>query len=135
MNHQGMRERCSESRFVKRVYLRGYRLVYDGDGRGQEEIVANIVATGCAKDIVWGGLYEISDRDLERLDDYEEYPSSYQRKEIEVEDEEGNAFRALCYLREGRKEEKPSWEYREVVIEGARDCGLPEDYIEDVLRK
>lgn len=80
-----------------------------------------------------GGLWEIGDEDLRRLDRYEGYPFSYDRKDVVVKDDTGREYHALVYFRKHRNPGTPSDYYRSIVIEGAIDCGLPEDYIEEKL--
>lgn len=63
MNHKQMKERCPDSRFLKRVYLKGYRFVYDGYSVIRKGPVANIIETKNGDDVVWGGLFEISEND------------------------------------------------------------------------
>ena len=47
---------------------------------------------------VKGELYLIDLPTLKRIDRLEEYPRYYNRKEIEVVDEEGKEHKALCYF-------------------------------------
>ncbi|MCK7480026.1 MAG: gamma-glutamylcyclotransferase [Candidatus Moduliflexus flocculans] len=81
-----------------------------------------------------GALYEITERDKLTLDAFEGYPRSYERKEVEVRDRDGNLHRAVTYFRTGRPLGKPHPDYEKVVLDGARECGLPEDYIDKALR-
>ena len=93
LNHKQMNCRCPYSKFVKRVYLVNYKFVYDGYSKKREGAVANVLES--ADSIVWGGLYEISKSDLENLDKFEGYPNIYNRKELQVEDDQGNIYQLL----------------------------------------
>jgi len=64
--------------------LKGHKLVYDGYSSYRGGAVANIVESPC--EVVYGVLYEISKSDEERLDRYEGYPKSYQKKMVKVVD-------------------------------------------------
>jgi len=130
MNFKQMKERCPDARFLKRAYLEGYRFVYDGYSDTRKGAVANIVED---KDKVWGGLFEVSEECIKNLDRCEGYPKVYERKVLTVKDDEGNTYEAIVYLRKPRDKGKPSEEYRKVVLEGAKDCGLPEEYIKQYL--
>jgi len=44
-----------------------------------------------------------------------------------------NIYEALVYLKASFGVGKPSEEYKNVVIEGAKHCRLPEDYISKFL--
>lgn len=52
MNHKQMKERCPNSKFIKRVYLENYKFVYDGYSYTRRGPVANIVES--QEEIVWG---------------------------------------------------------------------------------
>jgi gamma-glutamylcyclotransferase (GGCT)/AIG2-like uncharacterized protein YtfP len=86
-----------------------------------------------ADNIVWGGLYEISESDLANLDRREGFPKSYDRKELEVKDDQGNNYKAITYFRIGEEIGIPSNRYRKIVVSGAKDCDLPDDYVKNNL--
>lgn len=130
MNLKQMEERCGKNaKFLKRAFLKGFKFVYDGYSVTRKGAVANIIETGNESDIVWGGLFEIDKECNDKLDRFEGYPKAYNRKVVPVHDDEGNTYCAIVYYRTGEKEAKPSESYKEVVIKGAIDCGIPEDYI------
>lgn len=131
MNHDQMRHRCKGAKFIAKAYLENYAFVYDGYSSARYGAVANIIPEEGI--VVWGGLWEIGDDDLTRLDSYEGYPFSYDRKDVVVKDEAGREYHAFLYFRKHRNPGTPSDYYRSVVIEGARDCGLSEDYIDENL--
>jgi gamma-glutamylcyclotransferase (GGCT)/AIG2-like uncharacterized protein YtfP len=132
MNHAQMKERCPGARFLKPVVLEGYRFVYDGYTVSRQGSTANIVKS--ETESVRGGLFEITEKDHLALDTYEGYPKAYDRKDVEVKDAEGNVFRAMTYFRTGRGLAKPHPDYEKVVLEGARDCRLPDVYVDKYLR-
>jgi len=127
-----MSERCPGSKFIKKALLRGYRFVYDGYSTCRNGSVANIIDS--SDDIVWGGLFEITKKHLKTLDACEGYPNSYQRKEANVEDESGNVYSAIIYYRTGEKPGDPDPKYIKIVAKGARDCGINENYICNVIK-
>lgn len=132
MNQAQMQRWCPASRFVKAVLLGGYRFVYDGFSVTWDGAVGNIVKSETEK--VWGALYEITERDRLTLDAFEGYPRSYEHVEIEVRDRDGNVSQAMTYLRTGRALGKPHPDYERIVIDGAKECGVPEEYIDKALR-
>ncbi len=131
LNHKQMNCRCPDNKFIKRAYLDNYSFVYDGFSSNRGGAVANILES--ADSIVWGGLYEISKSDLANLDRREGYPKSYDRKELEVKDDHGNIYKAKTYFRIGEKVGIPSNKYRKTVVNGAKDCDLPDDYVKNNL--
>lgn len=131
--HQAQMERwCPASRFVRPARLRGYRFVYDGFSATWDGAVGNIVTS--ATESVWGALYEITERDRLTLDAFEGYPRSYERREVEVEDRDGGVHVAMTYCRTGRTLGKPHPDYERIVIDGAKQCGLPDEYVDAFLR-
>ena len=132
MNQAQMQRWCPASRFRKAVFLEGHRFVYDGFSVTWDGAVGNIVRSEAEG--VWGALYEITERDRLTLDAFEGYPRSYEHSEIEVRDREGNVYRAMTYLRTGRALGKPHPDYEKIVIDGAKECGVPDDYVERFLR-
>ena len=76
---------------------------------------------------VWGALYRIEPAHLALLDGFE---TGYQRVEVEVCTAAGGAHRASTY-RSDRIAQDPipfDW-YRGMILEGAREHGLPEEYL------
>jgi gamma-glutamylcyclotransferase len=132
MNQAQMKRWCPASRFLKAVVLGGFRFVYDGFSVAWDGAVGNIVTSEFES--VWGALYAITERDRQTLDAFEGYPRSYEHKEVEVKDRDGNAYRAMTYIRTGRALGKPHPDYERIVIDGAKECGLPEEYIDKALR-
>ena len=70
LDHEGMARRCPDSGRSGRATLEGWQLTFQG--------VADIRRRAGAR--TQGALWRISDRDLERLDTYEGYPSLYGRE-------------------------------------------------------
>jgi len=134
MNHEQMKFRCSDSCFLQRVFLKDYKFVYDGWSNKRKGAVANIIETKKESDIVWGGLFEITTDCRKKLDKHEGYKKTYDRKVVEVEDDSKNSYAAIAYFRTGEKPGEPHEDYRKIVVEGAKDCNLPEDYIKDNLK-
>ncbi len=138
MNFEQMRRRCPEAKFMRKVYLENFRFVYD-NACDWWKTAGNIVPS--EGDVVWGALFDIHKKDLTSLDNYEQYQRRlYFRKDVLVKDDAGNETKAIVYIREGAVEAAPGEAYQDIVVEGARDCGLPKDYIsflagEKVLRK
>lgn len=132
MNHKQMKERCPSAKFITKAKLNGYKFVYDGYSSSRKCAVANIVKLD--KNIVEGGLFKINECCLQSLDRYEGYPDFYDRQTVEVEGDDGNFYNAIVYLREPQQLGKPSKAYENVILEGATDCGLSQDYIQNVLK-
>ncbi len=57
MDLKQMEGRCKDSKFIKVVFLKGYRFVYDGYSKMRNAAVGNIVKDDHS--IVYGALFEI----------------------------------------------------------------------------
>jgi gamma-glutamylcyclotransferase len=139
LDQQQMRERCPESRPLARAILPGYRLAFtrfSGDRLGG---VADVRSQPGSS--VWGALYDISERDLIQLDDYEGYCGSgeanlYDRIDVAVwlggqADRIVEAF-AYQIADPSSMHIPPSAYYLGIIVAGARQWGLPEQYIQQI---
>jgi len=115
-----MLERCPDSQPMFIATLYNYKLVFAGWSRQWRGGVASIKSFRGER--VLGAIYEVSDRDLKRLDSYEGYPSQYNRFNITVFDEDGEPIKAITYIKSGQLEEtQPSKEYLALIQQGYRD--------------
>jgi len=120
---QQMRQRCPDSQPKFIATLPNYKLVFVGWSRQWRGGVATIKSS--RGDKVLGTIYEISDRDLRRLDSYEGYPGNYNRLKVTVFDEDGEPSEAITYIKSGRIEEtQPSIEYLAIIEQGCKDWGI-----------
>ncbi len=131
MNLPQMKKRCPGSRLLSAATLENFQFVYDGKSERWGGAVGNVISAPGKR--VIGGLFEIKDGDLMSLDQYEGFPIRYKRKELPVKKQDGEVVFAIVYFREGEKPGLPSDSYRVAVVEGARDCGVPEEYIKEFL--
>jgi gamma-glutamylcyclotransferase len=123
LNQKQMLERCPDSkpRFI--ATLPNYKLVFVGWSRQWRGGVASIKPFRGER--VPGAIYEISDRDLRRLDSREGYPGDYNRLNVTVFDEKGEPIAATTYIKTKQSEETPpSQEYLSIMQQGYRDWGL-----------
>jgi len=115
-----MLERCPDSKPVAIATLPNYKLVFAGWSRKWRGGVANI--KGFKGEKVLGAIYEISDRDLRRLDKYEGCPGSSNRLNVIVFNENSDPIEAVTYIKAGQSEEtQPSAEYIAVMKQGCKD--------------
>ncbi len=123
LNKKQMQERAPESKPMFMATLPNYKLLFTGWSRQWKGGVATILLS--RGDKVRGAIYEISDKDLRRLDNYEGYPHSYSRINVTVFDEDSTAVEAVTYIRKQRLDDsQPSKEYLAVIQQGYRDWGL-----------
>jgi gamma-glutamylcyclotransferase len=110
--------------------LRDFELRFDlpvgPGGRG----VANVAPR--PGDQVWGALYQLTHADAERLDRTEGVERGvYRRIAVEVVGPEGVRIAAFTYRSEiSRSERRPSARYLGLLLAGARELGLPSEWVE-----
>lgn len=123
LNKKQMLERAPDSKPMFVATLPNYKLVFAGWSRQWKGGYATIKLS--RSDKVIGAIYEVSERDLRRLDSYEGYPANYNRINVTVFDEDGNPVEVLTYIKAGQIEEtQPSKEYLAVIRQGYRDWGI-----------
>ena len=121
MNLEQMKERCPRSNFIGKASLKGYKFAYSGYSHTWGGATANIIES--KGEIVRGGLFKIDKECLRKLDECEGYNSkAYDRALLEVQHENGRIYEeTYVYLRH----RTPTDKYRQRVVQGAKDCGLP----------
>jgi len=115
-----MKERAPESTPMYRANLPGYKITFWGWNRQWKGGVATIKsATG---ERVPGAVYEVSDKDMRRLDLLEGYPSTASRIKVRVYDEDGTAIEVVTYIKTGQIEEtQPGPDYLKILQQGYAD--------------
>jgi gamma-glutamylcyclotransferase len=121
LNRKQMQERCPGARPLFPATLHHYELAFTGWSRVQRGATATIRILWGGK--VLGGVYEVSDECLRRMDVRE--GSDYRRLKVTVNNEDGEAFEAQTYIKTGNdKVDKPSPEYLALIQQGYRDWQL-----------
>ena len=123
LNRKQMLERCPDSKPKFTANLPNYKLVFVGWSRQWRGGVASIKPFKGER--VFGAIYEVSDRDLRRLDKYEGYPNVYNRLNVRVFSEGGELIEAITYIKAGQAEEtQPSSEYLSLIQQRYGDWGI-----------
>ena len=123
LNKKQMLERCPDSKPKFIATLHNYKLIFAGWSRKWRGGVTSIKPFRDKR--VPGAIYEISDVCLRRLDKYEGYPNDYNRLNVTVINEDGDAVEALTHIKLRQSEETPpSKEYLAVLHQGYRDWGI-----------
>merc|ERR1712130_738289 len=91
---------------------------------------ATVVETGNDEE-VWGVLWELNIEHLTTLDAQEGVPTVYNRKAVTVETDDGEEEAFTYFLVKPVEEDRrPSAVYLDVIVRGAKENGLPKEYIE-----
>jgi len=126
-------DRTPSAQLIGAARVSGYRLVFDKVGR-DGSAKADCERTDAPTDIVHGALFRIAHGDRPALDKAEGLGNGYDAFEISVDTDSG-IVSALTYLAT-RKDSalKPLTWYMHHVVQGARQCGLPDTYVAAIER-
>jgi gamma-glutamylcyclotransferase (GGCT)/AIG2-like uncharacterized protein YtfP len=96
MSQTQMAIRCPESRLLTAGWLPGFKLVFDSFSSKWNGAVADVETTGDSA-MVPVVLYDVTLRDLDKLDDFEGYPTKYNRRTMKVITKGGQRLDAQVY--------------------------------------
>jgi hypothetical protein len=132
MNLMQMKQRCTSAKVFGIARLPGYRVDFYGysaiwDG-AQETVVPD------KKSEVWGVLYDLKFFDFEQLDAHVDArfdgTGPYFHYPVDVIDMQKETIDAMIYKKDKCGEEmSPSMEYLNFIIQGAKEQGLPAEYV------
>lgn len=129
MSTRRIRQRVPSAEKIDLARLPGYRLAWHkkgGDGSGKCDIVP-----GSAEDVVYGVLYAIDPAHKPRLDRVEDLGTGYDQKPVDLWlPDRNDPMTAFTYyaLRIDATYLPYDW-YRDHVLIGAREHGLPAHYV------
>jgi gamma-glutamylcyclotransferase (GGCT)/AIG2-like uncharacterized protein YtfP len=125
-----MEDWCADHQFVAPARLDGFALLFLRRSTRWKAGAADVVeADGAA---TWGALYEVSAADLDALDAKEfAAEGGYRRRTVEVATDDGARHIAVTYevVSKEPRELAPKQEYVELLQRGARERGLPQEWI------
>lgn len=124
------RRRCPGHDVVGRARLLGYRLAFTRYSTKRKGGVADVVPEEGA--VVWGALYDVDEASIPALDEFEGAPRAYRRETLRVIDDSGEEREAIVYIANRTGVFEPSAAYLELIVRGAREHGLPEEYIRSI---
>lgn len=111
----------------QRAYLADYKFLFNKKG-GDGTAKANIARNGAG---VWGCYYEIDKSDLSKLRKREKGYAL--KKDLELKGSKNQRIRAYTFVAEKTMEGlRPDPKYRRLIIEGANEMQLPQDYIRTI---
>jgi gamma-glutamylcyclotransferase (GGCT)/AIG2-like uncharacterized protein YtfP len=103
--------------------LPNFQLIFAGWSREWHGPVATIKRAGREK--VLGGVYEIGETDLAKLDREHGFPAASDRIKVTVFKDTGEAVEAFAYMaKQAGKADKPSPDYLKIIQKGYIDWGL-----------
>lgn len=127
-----MADRCPGAVCRGVALLPGYRLAFDAWSNRRGGLVADVLPAPDSE--VWGVLWQVTDDHAEALDRYEGVArGQYRRENVLVESPNGESLEAFAYVICNPGEEGPTTDaYRALLLEGAREHGLPADWVKAI---
>ena len=123
LNHFQMKRRCKDSKFIKKINLKGYTLNFRSKYRAADIEKKN-------NSSVPGGLYEISKSDEKKLDIYEDYPTLYKKYFFYY-----YGKKVMTYTMVKKSPFKyPTERYYNIVQQGYKDCKLEKKFLLRALK-
>ena len=123
LNHFQMKRRCKDSKYLKKINLKNFRLTFRSKYRAADiEPKKN--------SIVPGGFFEISKSDEKKLDIYEDYPILYKKIYFIYNNKKIMTY-TMC---KKTSFAFPTEKYLNVVKRGYKDCKLNKKYLTKALK-
>ena len=124
LNHFQMKKRCKDSKFIKKIDLRDYKLTFRSIYRAADiEPKRN--------SIVPGALFEISKVDEKKLDLYEDFPILYKKHYFIYKNKKVMTYEMVRKTPFTFPREK----YLNTIIQGYRDCKLDTKFLKNALKR
>ena len=124
LNHFQMKKRCKDSKFLKVIDLKNFKLTFRSKYRA-----ADIEAQKNSK--VPGALFEISKTDEKKLDLYEDFPILYKKHYFIYNDKKVMTYEMV------RKTpfRFPREKYLNTIVQGYKDCKLDIKFLKNALKR
>jgi gamma-glutamylcyclotransferase len=128
MGTRAMELACPGHRCLGAAELRDHRLAFTRRSLRTGTGVADVLAAPGSS--AWGALYSLDHAHLAAIDEKEGNGWAYERRAVRVLTAGGEheAF-AYAVIAPDAEHVQPSREYLQALVEGARERGLPEDYV------
>ena len=122
LNHHQMENiRCVGSKYLRTIFLKGYKLSFCHPNKLNKYGYANIVKKKGSK--VPGAIWKITKKHEKILDHYEEFPSSYQKKYFYL-----NGKKIMFYIMNKSFVKKSPKSYINTIKEGYKNCNIDIKY-------
>lgn len=121
-----MQARCPGHTLLGIGCLHHYTLAFTRWSRAWNSGTADILPEKGGE--VWGVLYKLTLENLRGMDTFADYPHSYIRLDVPIE-QEGEHFPAFTYVAVRQGLFVPSSAYMNRMISGAAENNIPESYI------
>jgi len=135
MLQERLKKRVPSARVLGVARLGGYTLQFNKVSK-DGSTKANIVPSADPGAVVYGVIYHLDDHERPRLDKAEGLGNGYQIRDLRVRREgaetEDEVFAYVATPGAIRDDLSPSQWYKNIVIQGATENGLPESYVHQI---
>ena len=122
LNHYQMKNiRCVGAKYLKTAFLKDYILSFCNSNIENKFGYANVIEKKGSK--VPGGIWQITKQHEKILDQYEEFPKSYQKKYFYLKGK-----KIMFYIMNKFYFKKPPKSYVNTIKEGYKDCNVDAEY-------
>ncbi len=122
LNHFQMKRRCKDSKYLKKINLKSFRLTFRSKYRAADIEKKN-------NSLVPGGLFEISKSDERKLDVYEDFPILYKKMYFKH-----YGKKVMTYIMVKKTPFRyPTERYLNIVKRGYKDCKLDFNFLKKAL--
>lgn len=123
LNKALMRTICPDAKPKYQAILPNFRLVFSGWSRVLKSSTATIIPFRGGR--VNGGVWNIPEKDLQKLDRYEDYPMNYDHINVLILNDMEKAAKAIAYIKKRQADPaKPAQEYAATIRQGYLDWGI-----------
>lgn len=130
LNSGHMENLCPSAKFLGKVILNNFALSFEGE---KDRCYLNIRKVKDKNIEV--GVFELNDKDIFKLDEYEDYPLLYKKEDIEIE-LNNKKIKAFYYCMDCDYSPcKPNKEYVEMCLKGYLDYNIKKEQLEEILYK
>ena len=134
-----LKNRCSSAEKINpsegsQHMIRNHRFRFHKKSGKDNSAKGDAEKTSGSKDIVYGVLFSINDEQVGALNNFEGLHHGYEKKSVNVIDEKSSKqIPALMYYATDIDSNlKPYDWYKEQTAKGAKDNGLPEEYVKEI---
>ena len=127
---------CPSAQFLCNAKLANHELAFVGFSKTWGGASATIRHSNAADSSVWGAVWRIHLKQMGALDEQEcIHLGIYNKITVTVTNQEGKELQCVTYARpEDIPLGPPSPQYLKVVLEGAEESQLPQEYIEELKK-
>jgi gamma-glutamylcyclotransferase (GGCT)/AIG2-like uncharacterized protein YtfP len=131
MSTPRLRERVPSCEFIVAAKLQGYQLRFHKRSSDNSS-KCNAFYTGVETDFIWGTVFNIFAVEKKSLDKAEGLGHGYNEKTVDLITTSGEHLNAITYYAESTAIAEglaPYTWYKDLVLNGATEHGLPADYV------